>query len=155
MKTGLWSARKRWMVVDDTPAVLEAVAMLLESLDCAEVLRFNSAAEALEAYRAESNAFELVVTDLNMPAMDGAEFCRALLDITPIQAVVLATGSSEISEPEAQALGFAGLLRKPFPARVLIQKLEGLGILEIRDSETITSFFAAAASLSTFSPAWA
>lgn len=144
---------RRWMVVDDTPAVLEAVAMLLESFDCAEITRCNSAEEALEVFAADPNAFELIVSDLDMPGMNGLELCAAIRDISPWQKLLLATGSSEITEREAMAAGFRGLLRKPFPMRDLLAKLEQAEVSTTREETCFMSN--ALESLRSISPAWA
>jgi len=155
MKNELWPARKRWMVVDDTPAVLEAVAMILESLDAAEVLRFNSAEDALEAYSADPDAFELIVTDLNMPSMDGAELCAAVHALNWRQPVLLATGSSDLTTAEALDAGFIGLLRKPFAVRDLLLQLQNANVLDTPEPQKIDTLFTVRASLSLLSPAWA
>jgi CheY-like chemotaxis protein len=149
------SDARRWMVVDDTPAVLEAVAMLLESLGCAEIFRFNSAAEALEAFTAAPEAFEVIITDLDMPEMNGIEFCAAIRDISPWQKMILATGSSQITEREAMAHGFHGMLRKPFPIREMIAKLERAGVSTGREETATTFAKRAQESLAAFSTAWA
>lgn len=153
-ETAAVSAR-RWMVVDDTPAVLEAVAMLLESLGCAEVSRFNSAEEALEAFTADPEGYELIVTDFNMPGMTGLELCEVIHDISPWQKLLLATGSTNMTEREAMAHGFRGMLRKPFPMREMIAKLEHIGVPTGRAEGPTVFMQKAHESLAMFSAAWA
>ena len=140
--------RRRWMLVDDTAAILEAVAMLLEALDFAEICRFNSSAEALNAFTENPEAYELVISDLDMPEMNGFELCAAIRQIAPAQKLLLATGSSEVTEAEALAHGFCGLLKKPFPIRALLAAIESAGVF--RDRAEVPN-----QGLEALSPAWA
>jgi CheY-like chemotaxis protein len=139
---------RRWMLVDDTPAILEAVAVLLESFDFAEIWRFNSAAEALEVFENDPQGFELVISDLDMPEMNGFEFCQALHQIAPSQKVLLATGSSEVTEAQVIEHGFCGMLKKPFAVRALLAALETAGTFRERAEVPQQG-------IDTISPAWA
>lgn len=129
------SGSRKWMVVDDTPAVLEAVAMLLEALGCAEVHRFNSAEEAIEVFFADPEGWEVVITDLDMPGMNGLEFREMLHVIRAEQRVLLATGSSDFTPDQAHAAGFCGMLRKPFPMQEMIELLERCGVPATRQAD--------------------
>jgi CheY-like chemotaxis protein len=139
---------RRWILVDDTPAILEAVAILLESFDFAEIWRFNSAAEALEMFEAAPGDYELVISDLDMPEMNGFELCKAIHTISPNQKVLLATGSSEVTEAQVVEHGFCGMLKKPFPVRALLATLETAGIFRERAEAPVEGIEA-------ISPAWA
>jgi len=118
----------RWMVVDDTECVLELTAALLERLGRAEIVRCHSGAEALAKFAAHPGAFALVVTDLDMPEMNGIELCRHLHELAPQLPVLLATGSAALTEADALNLGFCGLLEKPFLTSTLRVALESAGI---------------------------
>jgi CheY-like chemotaxis protein len=107
--------RPRWLVVDDTEAVLQLMATLLERLGAAEVCQAHSAAEALAQFAAAPERFTFVVTDFDMPGMNGGELCQRLHALAPRLPILLATGSSEITPAGARQLGFCGLLLKPFP----------------------------------------
>ena len=122
-------SRACWMVVDDNDAVLNLVVSLLEALGVADVHRYRTAAEALAAFLAAPDRFQFVVTDLDMPGMNGIELCRRLHQVSPRLKVVLATGSSVVNEPGARQCGFCGLLAKPFPAAALWRIAESAGVL--------------------------
>lgn len=111
------------MVVDDDAGVLEFLARLLKSLNLADVRCFQSSAHALRAFEAQSDHYSFVVTDLEMPGMDGIELCRRLRCISPRLKVLLSTGSGLITEDEARQIGFCGLLPKPFPVAALCRAL--------------------------------
>jgi CheY-like chemotaxis protein len=122
------AGRERWMVVDDFNSMLESTARLLERLGRADISRCRSGAEALAAFNANPGAFTFVVTDLNMPEMDGIELCRALRALEPRLPILLTTGNAIITEAEARDRGFCGLLEKPFQPRTLLAALESAGI---------------------------
>jgi CheY-like chemotaxis protein len=96
---------RRWMLVDDNP-------------------------EILTMFSAEPGRYDLVITDFEMPGMDGVELCRRLQAISPGQKIFLATGSGFFSETAAGHYGFSALLNKPFPLMILQEKLVAAGLLE-------------------------
>jgi CheY-like chemotaxis protein len=120
--------RARWMVVDDDAGVREIVSALLSAASDAEICSFASSAEALAHFAAQPLAFELIVSDFDMPGMNGVEFCRRLLELAPSQKIILATGSEVFSEAAAQEHGFCGLLHKPFSLAQLLHALERAGL---------------------------
>jgi len=88
--------------------------------------------QALEQFEAQPAAFDLVITDMTMPHLTGAELARQLLAVRPGLPVVLCTGFSEIiNEEKAVALGIRRLLMKPVLrdelAKVLRQVLDQPG----------------------------
>jgi CheY-like chemotaxis protein len=132
-----WTAggKARWMVVDDTDAVRDLIALLLNQFDCAEVCRFRSAPEALAAFAAAPEDYQFVITDYEMPGMNGIELCRELLNIAPRLKVLLATGSSTVASDFARSEGFCGLLNKPFPPSALRQIMEAVGVISRVEQE--------------------
>jgi two-component system cell cycle sensor histidine kinase/response regulator CckA len=123
------SPRARWMVVDDNEGVLDLLADLLEALGVADVQRFHSGAAALAAFNASPNQFQFVITDFDMPGMNGIELCRRLHEVAPRLKIVLASGSGIANEAGARQCGFCGFLPKPFPAADLWRTIEAAGVL--------------------------
>lgn len=119
MKSELSPATARWMLVDDDDDLRGVVAKLIAALAGVEVVGFSSGAAALSALAASPDAFDFVVSDLDMPAMSGIEFCRRLKDIRPQLKVLLATGSGVITAEEARGYGFCGLIAKPLSVAAL------------------------------------
>jgi YesN/AraC family two-component response regulator len=71
--------------------------------------------EALEAFRAEPDAFDLVITDVTMPSMTGIELAKELMAIRPDIPIILCTGFSElINEKRAKEMGIQEFVMKPF-----------------------------------------
>jgi len=116
----------RWMVVDDDTHALDTVAQLLAAVSGAEISSFASPWQALDALAAAPEKFDLIVTDFEMPGMNGIDFRRHVEMISPATKVLLATGSGIFSDESAREIGFCGLLCKPFSIGALKQTLANL-----------------------------
>jgi len=64
----------------------------------------TSSTEALEAFRAQPEKFDLVITDRTMPNMTGEMLVKELMHIWPDIPVILCTGYSEIPSEEKPGL---------------------------------------------------
>ena len=118
--------RPRILVVDDEQAVRDLLAKTLTMADY-DVDTAPDGPTALERLRAAE--YELLITDLKMPGMDGLSVIREARRIRPELAVVIITGySTEASAIEAINLGVAGYLTKPFRLpRILAATARALG----------------------------
>ena len=100
------------LVVDDNRIMLELLKRILERegfvAHCVE-----SGEEALE--RIKERAFCLMITDFNMPGLDGLELARKGLEIAPQMPIIMDTGgiSPEITRL-AKEIGIAKVMSKPF-----------------------------------------
>ena len=119
---------KHWMLVDDNVSVLELVSALVENLTDAPVEKFISPQLALAALAEAPEKYAVVITDFEMPGMDGVELCRRMLELAPKQKIILATGSGFFTKAAAQHAGFSGLLNKPFPIEALVATLIEAGV---------------------------
>ncbi len=96
-----------------TPALLFMAQQILERLGY-QVTSRTSSVEALEAFRAKPDEFDLVITDLTMPNMTGVELAPKLLEIKPDIPIIICTGFSEIvDEDKAKAVGIREYVMKP------------------------------------------
>jgi CheY-like chemotaxis protein len=102
------------LVVDDDSPVREIMKdMLLAGGNT--VLEASYGKAALELYRKRRTEIDLVILDMMMPDMDGAEVFTALMRIDPRVRVIISTGfPSETKIPSMLAAGAKGLLRKPY-----------------------------------------
>jgi excisionase family DNA binding protein len=104
--------RARVLVVDDEASIRDLLAKTLALAEY-DVETASDAATALNRVRAA--AYDLLITDLRMPGMDGLTLVRQVKGIKADLPVIIITGfSSETSAIEAVNLGVAGYLRKPF-----------------------------------------
>jgi CheY-like chemotaxis protein len=124
MKTFLKPMAVRWMIVDDNPDILLMMSAVLENLTSATIECHDSPQSALAAFAAAPDSYQLVITDFEMPGMNGIELCRQIRALAPAQKVFLATGSGYFTEISAARAGFAALLNKPFPVAILKATLE-------------------------------
>lgn len=101
----------RILVVDDEAIVSKALARILSSHNY-EVQTASSGGKALEIY--ERERFDLLITDFNMPGMDGNEFIRRVRKLNPRQRVIVITGVPSLkSKKEAFELGALNYIAKP------------------------------------------
>ncbi len=105
--------------VDDETALAGLGKQILDRLGY-QVTMVTSAAEALAAIGAQPGQFDLVITDLAMPVMDGIELGRQLLQIQPGLPLILTTGfGGTLTAEKVRELGFCEILRKPSTARTM------------------------------------
>lgn len=109
--------KKRVLIVDDSPVMRSFVRRTLDAagLPVEECLEAANGSEALT--RASGGRIDLILTDINMPVMDGEGLLRALRqsDATAgIPVVVVSTDSTEKRVQSLMELGAAGYVRKPF-----------------------------------------
>jgi PAS domain S-box-containing protein len=108
----------RVLVVDDK---IDLKDILVESLTQHgyEALGFSSGIAALEALRHE--AFDVLVTDLMMPEMDGITLLRSSLEIDPLLICIVMTGQGTIETAvDAMKLGAFDYLLKPFRVKTIL-----------------------------------
>jgi PAS domain S-box-containing protein len=103
---------ERILVVDDDAVCGFAVEKMIESLGY-RATRFTSSDEALAQFTLTPATYDLVVSDLAMPGMDGAELIGHLLNIRPSLPVIVITGYMETARQR--------LLEKT-PVRVVLRK---------------------------------
>ena len=107
----------RTLIVDDSSVMRKIVQRALRQAGfaMAEVLEAGNGFEALDILRQQP--VDLVLSDMNMPVMDGLEFMRQLDSVEQARGVpvlMITTEGSESHVMEAMACGAAGYIRKPF-----------------------------------------
>lgn len=108
---------KKVLIVDDSNTMRKIVTRALRQagLDFEEILEATDGQEALDKIR--ENPVDIVLSDINMPNMDGLTFLRekgadgAIKDI-PVVMITTEAGDDVIGE--ARSLGAAGSIKKPF-----------------------------------------
>jgi CheY-like chemotaxis protein len=109
----------RVLVVDDEKSIVDMVKEMLETLGYEAVPRYSST-DALEAFRARPESFDLVISDMTMPHMTGIDLAKEILMICPHTPIILCTGFSEkLDESKIEPLGIKKLLMKPVSMRDL------------------------------------
>ncbi len=101
------------LLVDDEASIVKMEQQMLERLGYTVTVR-TSSLEALEAFKADPQAFDVVVTDMTMPNMTGVQLAAELKKIRLNIPVVLCTGFSyQVNDEKSKALGIDGFVMKP------------------------------------------
>src|SRR5690348_1782259 len=102
------------LVVDDEEGIRGLVSMLLKSAGH-EIVTAANGAEAVAVYRSFAKQIDLVITDIDMPVMNGVQAILRIRMTRPDAKFICMTGNPEADYPE-------GLLRlnKPFTAEKLL-----------------------------------
>jgi CheY-like chemotaxis protein len=111
--TPVQKGTERIMLVDDEEPIVRMEKQMLERLGY-HVAERTSSTEALEAFRAAPDKFDLIITDMTMPNMTGVQLSQKLLGIRPDIPIIICTGFSEkIDDEKAKAMGISGYVMKP------------------------------------------
>ncbi len=117
------------LVVDDSAAIRKILQRVLRQtgMTIRTIHEAGDGQEALEILKVHQPA--LVLTDINMPKMDGLQLLAALKTSDQwraIPVVMITTEGGEAKVGEAVKLGAAGYVRKPFTADQIKEKLAGI-----------------------------
>ncbi|MBC2704617.1 PAS domain S-box protein [Desulfobacula sp.] len=111
------------LLVDDEEVIIAMEKQVLERLGY-QVTSRTSSLEALEAFRANPDTFDLVITDMAMPNMPGDKLSTELIKIRSDIPILICTGFSEImSEEKATSLGIKRFILKPIVMKDLARKI--------------------------------
>jgi two-component system chemotaxis response regulator CheY len=107
----------RALIVDDSSVMRKIVERCLRQagLDLSDVQQASNGVEALAILN--QSDFDLILSDINMPLMDGLEFVRTIRTLEKakdIPIVMITTEGGEQHVLEALSLGAKGYIRKPF-----------------------------------------
>ena len=109
------------LVIDDELDVREAVTDIL-AIEGLEVLTAAGGKDGLQLYRESAHSVDVVLLDLSMPKMGGAEVCRRLRELDPEVRVLMTSGydrsQADRSAAQLQADGF---LPKPYDMQTLVE----------------------------------
>jgi len=120
------SPRYRILLVDDDELIRMSIGPMLAALGH-EVHSAGSGLEALERLQAGLEV-DLVILDMNMPGLNGAQTLTRLLALRPGQTVLMATGySDDAIAPLLEGRTNVHSLRKPFTLKEIQSKLETMG----------------------------
>jgi PAS domain S-box-containing protein len=112
------------LLIDDDAAVLNATSRLLEKIGLTSVTA-GDGVQGLEKFLIHRDEVTLVILDLNMPYMNGAETLKNLRESGCNAQVIVASGFSQLLiTQEMRALGIAAFLEKPYTFDTLARTVE-------------------------------
>jgi two-component system chemotaxis response regulator CheY len=117
------------LVVDDSAAIRKILQRVLRQtgMSIRNIYEAGDGQEALQVLN--SQPISLVLTDINMPKMDGIQLLAAIKGVpgwSGMPVVMVTTEGGEAKVGEAVRLGAAGYVRKPFTADQIKEKLVGV-----------------------------
>ena len=117
---------KTILIVDDSAALRQVVSIALKRVGY-DVLEAQDGQDALDKLKGQK--VHLIVSDVNMPKMDGLAFTRAVKALpeykfTPV--IMLTTESSEAKRQDGRAAGAKAWVTKPFKPEVLVDAVAKL-----------------------------
>jgi two-component system, cell cycle sensor histidine kinase and response regulator CckA len=123
------------LVADDEPLIRDLVADTLKGAGY-NVITAADGAEALALFARDSARVALVLTDIDMPVMDGLHTIHALRHIAPAARIVVMSGVPDDDETLAGDARIAAFVRKPFRADELLVQIER-ALLDVPTSECV------------------
>ena len=117
----------RALVVDDSPAMRRSIMFALQRIEGLACVEAQDGVEGLKKFNQQP--FDIVITDINMPMMDGLKLITALRQgqATPnVPIVVITTESAEADRERAMTLGASAYLIKPVQAKLVLDTVKQL-----------------------------
>ncbi len=120
--------KNKILIIDDSASIRELVGNTLEANQYT-VHKCINGQDALDFLSTKENKFNLIVSDINMPVMDGITFINEVrknehFKYTPI--LVLTTESQVSKKKEAKKAGATGWIEKPFDKQKFIEVVKKL-----------------------------
>jgi len=111
------------LLIDDEEMVINISEMMLKNLGY-KVLKAHSGSEGLQLFEENQSKIDLIISDLEMPKMNGEEVMDKLRAIDPQIKVMLSSGAlTDTDEQYVMNKGFNGFLKKPYNLDTLCEKM--------------------------------
>lgn len=117
------------LIVDDSAAIRKILQRVLRQTDLSlgEIQEAGDGTEAVEILK--NRSFGLILSDINMPQMDGLQLLARIKDMAHLKdvpVIMITTEGGQGKVMEAVQLGATGYVRKPFTAEQIKEKLVGI-----------------------------
>jgi CheY-like chemotaxis protein len=117
------TGHERILIVDDEDQIIKMEQEMLKKLGY-QVTSMTSAGQALATFSDQPQKYDLIITDMTMPDMTGAELCQRILALRPDIPVILCTGFSElINKAKARSIGIREFIMKPVAYQELAESV--------------------------------
>ena len=120
-------AQLRCLVVEDSPMMRQLIVFALHRLRELEVVEADDGVDAMR--KLAGAKFDIVVTDINMPIMDGLKLVRKIRTDErhkDVPVIVITTEGSKEDRERAMALGASAYITKPIQAPQVIETVKEL-----------------------------
>ena len=117
---------ERILFVDDEKAIVHMAHEMLTRMEY-HVTGFTAGERALETFKSDPFAFDLVITDLTMPNLTGDQLAREIKAVRPEIPVIICTGFSDrMDEAKCRNMGIDGFIMKPIGRRELARSIRAV-----------------------------
>ena len=117
--------KMRFLVVDDSPAMRQLISFALRRLPGVEIVEAADGVDALK--KLPDGDFNLIITDINMPVMDGLKLVK-LIKGNPvykeIPVIIITTEGAVEDREKGLALGAEAYIAKPIQTSNLLKKIQ-------------------------------
>jgi CheY-like chemotaxis protein len=111
------------LLIDDEEMVINISEMMLKNLGY-KVLKAHCGLEGVQLFEENQSKIDLIISDLEMPMMNGEEVMDKLREIDPQIKVMLSSGAlTDTDEQHVMNKGFNGFLKKPYNLDTLCEKM--------------------------------
>ena len=113
------------MAVDDSPTVVKFVSFALRSAGV-KVVTASDGMDALEKLSSMPEGVDMIITDLNMPNVDGYEFIKTVREnqlYAQVPIIILSSEEEEKDKRLGNEVGASSYLVKPFKPNVLLAEV--------------------------------
>ncbi len=118
----LIGGKEKIMLVDDEESILISTKALLEDFGY-EVSSFCNGMDAFGAFKSTPHQFDIVITDVSMPKMNGVMLVKKILAVKPEQPIIICTGYSDlIDRKKAVAMGIY-YHEKPLAVKEIVKSI--------------------------------
>jgi CheY-like chemotaxis protein len=115
------NGNERILVVDDEPAIVKLEEEFLSILGYHVVSKTDSV-KALSLFQENPERFDLVITDMNMPSMEGDRLTQKILELRSDIPIIMCTGSFRIIDEETmKSMGLRECIIKPLRLKILAE----------------------------------
>ena len=123
-KTNFSSEQKKTiLLIDDEETVINISEMMLKRLGYS-VIKAHNGYDGLKLFKENKSKIDLVISDLEMPKMNGKELMDKLRKIEPQIKIMLSSGAlTDADEKNVMNKGFNGFLKKPYNMNTLCEKM--------------------------------
>ncbi len=113
------SGSERILLIDDEESLVDIGQRMLTRLGYS-VITQTDPQKAIDLFKQDPDAFDLIITDMTMPSMTGDQLIQQVLSLKPDQPIILCTGYSEkLSEHDALEMGVSKYIEKPLNMHAL------------------------------------
>jgi len=114
---------RRVLIVDDNPAILVILKIILEENDFKVIGMALNGEEAISMFKSFSNKPDLIIMDYRMPIKHGIDATKEILKVDKAARIIIISGDLGVRE-QAFKSGAQGFLKKPFSIENVIEKIE-------------------------------